>query len=180
MPDALRRVVAAIARAVAFITSPRRVAAQSVWARGALDHEPKKYRLLWRLWFPAYDVVVVIGGYFAFTFGSNLLYQAFGHPIVNAAGWAYAIAGLAALVGVAFPRLWLTEILGKGVIVGMMISYIACILLLPSAQQIAAQSNPSYFVATMLTLTLFMPLFRLSMTPDESQERILDQREASE
>lgn len=153
-----------------------RIASASIWAPGALDHEPKKFRSLWRVWLPLYDILAVVAGILAALFGSQILFHVFGYVLVPILGVAFAAASFVAFLGVAFPRLWRVEVAAKCVMIGMVVGYVFCILFLPSDRQIASQGTPAFFVACMLLVGLPLVAFRLSMLSEEWFERRVEAR----
>lgn len=159
--------------------SIRSLAAHTVWARGALDHEPKKVRSLWRVWLPLYDVFAIGAGLSAIIYGSPMLNRIFGGEVVAVTGWGFTIVAVACLVGVAFPRLWKFEIAMKSLLIGMIVAYIYCILFLPSSAQVASSGGPNFFVACMLAFGLPLALFRLNLLADESYDRRVAARMAA-
>lgn len=149
----------------------RRLFARTVWAPGALDHEPKKFRSLWRVWLPLYDLFAIGAGISAVAVGSPLLNRVFGEAFVDITGYGFTAVASACLIGVAFPRLWRFEVAMKSLLIGMIVAYIWCILAFPSSQQVASAGGPSYFVAFMLAFGLPLALFRLNQLADEQFDR---------
>lgn len=149
----------------------KRLLSRTVWAKGALDHEPKKFRSLWRVWLPAYDLFAIGAGVSAVVHGSTLLNRIFGEVLTDIAGWGFTAVALSCLICVSFPALWKLEMVSKSVLVGMVVAYIYCILFLPTPAQIAASGAPNYFVGFMLAFGLPLALFRLNQLADEQYER---------
>tara|TARA_R110002020_G_scaffold404912_1_gene614979 strand:+ start:18838 stop:19329 length:492 start_codon:yes stop_codon:yes gene_type:complete len=148
----------------------RNVWSNTIWAKGALDHEPKKYRSLKRVWLPIYDSIAIVNGLLALWFGSSLLDRIFG-GFTDVIGVFFALVAFVCLLGVAFPALWKVEVAGKVVLIGMVLSYVLCILIYPSPQQLAAQEAPNFFVAGMLVFGLPLAIFRLDIITREEFER---------
>lgn len=148
----------------------------TVWAPGALDHEPKKFRTLWRVWLPLYDVIAITAGFFAYSHGSNLLNGIFGPLVVDIVGLGFMAVAVLCLVAVVHPKLWKLEIGAKSLLIGMVATYIWVILFLPSNQQLATSGAPSYFVACMLAFGLPLALFRLTQLGEEQYDRRVEQR----
>lgn len=99
---------------------------------------------------------------------------AYGSPTLNALlpdvwvdilGVALCISSFAALVGVAFPRLWRLEIFGLISITGLAAGYVATVALS------AADGGIRSFVAVMLALSLPMALSRLMILGEELKDR---------
>lgn len=152
-----------------------RILKGTVWETGALDHEPKKFWSLWRIWLPVYDILVVLAGIFAVTVGSRLLDRIFG-SFTDVLGTMFALIGALCFFGIAYPSQWKLEWASKCLLVGMVTAYVYCILFLPSPAQVAYAEAPNYFVATMLFVGLPLPLFRLSMLADEKFGRAVERR----
>ena len=147
----------------------------TVWAKGALDHEPKKFRLLWRVWLPVYDVIAIFAGCSAFIYGSRTLDRIFG-SLLDPLGIMFALVGFACLVGVSFPKLWKLETIAKSVLIGVVSAYTYCVLFIPSPEQLSYAEAPSYFVACMLLIGLPLPLFRLNQLAEERFDRRVQAR----
>ena len=142
----------------------------TVWVRGALDAEPKKYRPLVRVWLPLYDVVAILAGIFAAWFGSSLLDRIYGE-LTDLVGLLYSLVALVCLIGVAYPHLWKLEVAAKICLVGMLLGYVVAILTAPSPQQLAFAAAPSYFGAAMLCWGVPMAGFRLTQLAIEEFDR---------
>ena len=143
---------------------------QTIWAKGALDNEPKKYRSLKRVWLPLYDGIAIANGILALWFGSRLLDRIFG-SLTDVIGLFFSLVALVCLLGVAFPALWKIEVVGKVILIGMVLAYALCILIFPSPEQLSAQEAPNLFVAGMLIFGLPLALFRLDIITREEFER---------
>ncbi|USH45482.1 membrane protein [Microbacterium phage DoTi] len=142
----------------------------TVWEKGALDGEPKKYRPLVRVWLPIYDTIAIAAGIFAAAYGSSLLDRIYG-DMTDLIGIAYS--GIAALcfLGVSRPSLWKLEVASKILLLGMLFSYVVAVLVSPSPQQLAYASGPSWFVAAMLCWGVPMAGFRLTQLAIEEFDR---------
>lgn len=145
----------------------RQLLAHSIWARDAIPLTEWKYRNLKRVWLPLYDVLAVWAGINALAYGSRLLNRVLGTHAVDAVGAGFAVVAFVCLLGIAFPRLWLVEIIGKLVMVGMIIAYMAAIILYPSMPAEA----PNWFIVAMLAFGLPLACFRLSMLGEEWKDR---------
>ena len=143
----------------------------TVWERGALDHEPKKFRSLWRIWLPLYDGIAMSAGLLAVFYGTRLLDRIFGDALTNVLGVFFFVVASLALLGVAYPRLGKLETAAKSLLIGSVIAYVYCILFLPSPEQLAQSEAPNYFVAAMLFIGLPLPMFRLNMLAEERFDR---------
>lgn len=143
----------------------RRLWAASIWAPGVVPLGDS-WRNAKRLWLPLFDLIMIAAGIHAIVFGSRLLDRLYG-PATDTIGAVFAVIAAACLTGVAFPRLWPVEIVGKIILVSMLAGYIAGIILSPSPEQLAAREAPSWFVASMLLGLTTFPLARLDRLLDE-------------
>ena len=116
------------------------------------------------MWLPLYDLIAVFCGVEAFLSGSPLLNALFPADLIDALGVMMA-AALVCLAGVAFPRLWLVEIVGRIILVGMISAYVATIMLL------SQNAGSNLFVVGMLTFGLPLAFFRLNLLGEELKER---------
>lgn len=147
----------------------------SIWHPDAIPLHERKYASLKRVWLPIYDITAVWAGINAAIFGSRLLDRLYG-PVTDLVGVLFAAVALVCLAGVAFPRLWAVEIAGKAVLVGMIVAYMAAIVMSPSPEQLVTKEAPSWFIVTMLALNLWLPLFRLEMLTTEWADRRAEER----
>lgn len=145
----------------------------SIWHPDAIPPAEWKYRHLKRVWLPIYDLIAIIAGVFAFQIGSRLLYRLLDPDLVDVVGIAYAVVASVCLLGVAFPRLWVIEISGKVLLVGLIVGYISAIGLY---SQTPPGEPPAWFVVTMLAGLLPMPLFRLGLLGEEEVVRRMKRR----
>ncbi|WP_378144824.1 hypothetical protein ACFJGV_15205 [Cnuibacter sp. UC19_7] len=143
----------------------RRLFAASIWAPGAIPPDEWKYRNLKRVWLPLYDLIAIYAGLQAVLYGSTILNRLFTPDMVDAFGTAMVIVAVVCLAGVAFPHLWLMEMIGKVMLVGLVAGYVTTILLLSEAP------TPNLFVVGMLTWGLPMSFFRLNLLGEEVKER---------
>ena len=149
----------------------RRLFAASIWARGAIPPDEWKYRWLKRLWLPIYDLFATAAGICAVVFGSRLLNRLLDGAMLDAVGIVFTGIAFVCLLGVAFPRLWLVEIVGKVILVGMIGAYMSAIVLYPTVPNEA----PNWFVFAMLGFGLPLAMFRLSLLGEEWKERHAEQ-----
>lgn len=139
--------------------------AASIWAPGMIPPDEWKFRNLKRVWLPLYDLIAVFCGVQAFLSGSPLLNALFPADLIDVLGVMMAAAALVCLAGVAFPRLWLVEIVGRIILVGMISAYVATIMLL------SQNAGSNLFVVGMLTFGLPLAFFRLNLLGEELKER---------
>ena len=142
----------------------------TIWEKGALRREPKKYRSLTRVWLPIYDGIAIAAGILAAVFGSRLLDGIYGGA-TDLIGILFAVVAFFALAGVAYPYLWRLEIAAKCVMLGMLSSYIAAILVAPTPEQLAFRDGPAWFVAAMIVWGFPLAGFRLTQVAVEEFDR---------
>lgn len=147
----------------------------SIWHPDAIPLHERKYASLKRVWLPLYDVVAVGAGLNAVVHGSRLLDRLYG-PFTDTIGVLFMVVAAVCFAGVAFPRLWAVELVGKFVLVGMIIAYIAAIIVSPSPEQMLAREAPSWFIVNMLALNLWLPLWRIENLTTEWADRRADAR----
>lgn len=138
----------------------------SIWHPDAIPPEEWKYRSLKRVWLPVYDLVTIGAGIWATLFGSPVLYELFGEPVIDAMGMLLTLVAAICLFGVAFPRLWRWEIGGKALLVALLAAYAGAVVLF--------RANPAAsagFVAFIIVLALPLPSFRLILLGEEIKER---------
>ena len=150
----------------------RRLLAASIWAPGAIPPDEWKYRNLKRVWLPLYDVIAIVAGFFAFDQGSNLLNRLFEPWLVDTFGITMMVVATVCLAGVAFPSLWAVEMVGKVLLLGMVVTYIAAILFL------SREPFTNFFVVAMLAWGLPLALFRLNLLGEEWKERDAEEADA--
>ncbi|MFL2001425.1 hypothetical protein [Microbacterium sp. A1-JK] len=137
----------------------RRLYRATVWAPHGLDHVPEGYRGLFRWVLPLTDA-------FFFWFGAVGWWNGIATvETASSQGWqetwsaAIAVFALAAFIGVAFPRLWVLEMVSKLFLVGLISVYIAIFLGRGFADPLVAAT------AGLICVLILLPvwkLFRLS------------------
>jgi hypothetical protein len=142
----------------------------SIWHPDAIPPDEWKYRSLKRFWLPAYDLLAIWAGIDAVLFGSRLLSRLLGGSgLIGLVGITFSIVAFACLLGVAFPRLWPVEMVGKVILVGMITAYAVAIVVYPAPAP--PTEPPNFFIMRMLSLTLPLALFRLTLLGEEWKER---------
>lgn len=144
----------------------RRLYRASIWHPDAIPPEEWKFRSLKRIWLPVYDLVAIGAGIWAALLGSPVLHALFDEPVIDVLGYLLTAVATVCLFGVAFPRLWRWEIVGKVTLVGLLAAYAASVVLF--------RTNPdpsSGFVAFVIVLSLPLPIFRLTLLGEEIKER---------
>ena len=142
-----------------------RVFAASIWHPDAIPSDEWKYRNLKRVWLPVYDLIAILAGITAAVQGSPLLNSLFTEQLVGSLGVAFAVIAGVCLAGVAFPRLWAAEIVGRVILVGFVAAYATMVLIFP------ATLTPNHFLVLILAFSLPLPLFHLSLLGEERKER---------
>lgn len=138
----------------------------SIWHPDALDPDDFKYRNLNRIWLPALDLLSILVGILAMVYGSNVLNEMYHGSFLSAVSAIFICASSVALVGVAFPRLWVPEVIGKMVMLGLLGGYSTAVWV-----SFFQGNTGSGFVAAMLMYPLFFPLFRLQILGEEVKQR---------
>lgn len=145
---------------------------RSIWSETAIEPEDFKYRNLNRLWLPLFDVICVAIGFLAIFFGSTLLNESYDPHMVDAMGWVFVVASATALIGVAFPCLWLAEMVSKIFMMALLGTYSLTIWI-----SFFQGNTETGFVAAILILPILMPLFRLGVLAEEYKQRKADEEE---
>lgn len=144
----------------------RRIGNASIWAKDAIPPEEFKYRHIKRVWLVYFDLISVLIGVLAVAHGTRLLRELFPQATIDVFGTVFAVAAFVALLGVAFPRLWMPEIFGKVVMVGMLGAYSAVLWF-----SYFTGASETGFVAAMILLPLATPFLRLQMLGEEIKQR---------
>lgn len=147
----------------------RRLLAASIWAPGAIPPDEWKFRNLKRVWLPLYDLIAIYAGIQAILYGSNILNRLFAPYVVDVLGVAMTAVATVCLAGVAFPKLWRVEMIGKILLVTLVAGYVTTILLFSESP------TPNLFVVGMLTWGLPLAFFRLNLLGEELKERRAEQ-----
>lgn len=137
----------------------------SIWHPEAIPPDEWKFRNLKRVWLPLYDLIAVFAGVQAVAYGSSMLNRLFDPELVDFLGVSLMIAATVCFLGVAFPSMWVIEIIGKIALVALIAGYVTMILVF------AKPPGPSLFVVGMLTFGLPLAFFRLSLLGEEIKER---------
>jgi hypothetical protein len=144
----------------------RRVARASIWAPGAIPKDELKYaHPLKRIFLPLLDVLIVIAGFYGVHSGIpsfDKLMPALASDILSL---LFVAAGLVALFGISFPRLWAFEASAKYALVGMLGTYFVALT------TVGGSSQTRDFIACLVLVTMPFMLFRLWILGDEWQAR---------
>lgn len=138
----------------------------SIWHPDALDPDDFKYRNLKRTWLPALDLLSILVGILAMVYGSSVLNEMYHRSFLTTVSAIFITASSVALVGVAFPRLWVPEAIGKLVMLGLLGGYSTAVWV-----AFFQGNTGSGFVAAMLMYPLVFPLFRLQILGEEVKQR---------
>lgn len=138
----------------------------SIWHPDAIPPDEWKYRNLKRVWLPAYDLLIIIGGIIGATASIPALDLVFPAHVVDVLGIVLTLVAIVCLVGVCFPRLWALEIIGKAILIGILASYAIAIVLLAGLGE-----GHREFIAFVVLSTLPLPLYRMSLLGEEIRER---------
>lgn len=153
----------------------RRVWAQTIWADGAIPpNEGELARELKRVVLPLFDVVIVVMGLVAIDSGMPSFDILYNIHLSAIASHVLLTAGILAAAGVAFPRLWLAEALGKIVIVTIVGGYAAALWAL-AAQGVGSRA----FIAAALTGLVLLPMWALVRLGRELTRRVIGRRRAA-
>lgn len=139
----------------------------SIWAPGAIPLEEHKWAVpLKRFALPLYDVVLVFGGLFAVESGVPALTRIIQDPLADILGYAFTVVALVCLAGIAFPRLWVYELIAKLIVVFFMGVYLFALIVTPDSGQ-------RDFISAIVVLSLILPGFRLWIIGTEARDRRL-------
>lgn len=150
----------------------RRLWHASIWHPDAIPADEWKWRHEKRLTLPLLDVILICAGLWATAYGSPLLNKLYGHGVVDLAGMGLAFVATVCLAGVAFPSMWLAELIGKTLMIFLLTTYAVAVAFF--------QPNPdpaSGFVAFIVVAMLLKPIDRLLGLVAERTDREND-REA--
>lgn len=140
----------------------------SIWHPSAIPPLEQKYASpLKRVVFPVYDVAVVLVGSLGLLAGIRAISQALPEPGPTLLFGALIVSGVVCFFGCVFPRLWLAEIIGKGVI---LISLLVVLI----AMVVAAFRLEGYTgltLAPVIVVMILVPLLRLWILGVEMAER---------
>lgn len=151
----------------------RKLLAASIWAHDAIPIEEWKYRNLKRVMFPVMDLLLVLAGLSAAKYGIPAISEFFPDHIVDLFAYVMVFAALGCLIGVSFPRLWPIEISGKSVILGLIVGYIASLLILT-----AVGEDSRGFVLTIACIAICPIVWRITLLGSEWQDRVLAAKQA--
>jgi hypothetical protein len=102
----------------------RRLLGATVWARGGVRPEDRRFRGIFRYVLPLTDVLFLYFGVVGWHNGIRSVEQATGDDWQTWWSLSLAVAAFVALVGVSFPRLWLVELAGKIPLITLVTVYV--------------------------------------------------------
>lgn len=139
---------------------------ETIWHPEAIAEEEFKYRNLKRVWLPLFDLLSVLVGLLGVAYGSTILNSLYPGWFIDLAGYTFMSAAVLALLGVVFPRLWVSEMIGKIVMLGLLGSYATAIWI--SFFQGSVEGG---FIAAMLMYPILFPFLRLDILGEEVKQR---------
>lgn len=132
--------------------------AASIWHPTAIPPHERKYATpLKRVVLPVYDLILILIGWLGMDEGFEALRLAFPPPGAHLTYGVLIVAGLVCLIGCAFPRLWVTEVAGKLVVMGVL--GVILFAMLVAGQTV--QGHAGVAAAPMIAGLMLLPLLRL-------------------
>ncbi len=140
----------------------------SIWHPDAIPVLELKYAgPLKRRLFPTVDLVCIFVGVWAAHYGAPSVDTTYGGIAGRIGGALFAVLGLAALVGIAFPRLPLLEMWAKILLAGVLFTYGLLVILTASM----ADDPSRAYVLGLIAIVLCLFQYRLNILRDERIER---------
>lgn len=102
----------------------KRLLEASIWGPHTIPIEEWPYRNLKRIMFPFIDILFFLSGFVAIQHGIAPLNNLFDEQVVYTFSLLLSFASLICLIGLSFPKLWVLELLGKSILIGLMAGYI--------------------------------------------------------
>jgi len=146
----------------------KRILAASIWGPHTIPIEEWPYRNLKRVTFPFIDLLFFFAGIVAILYGVAPLNNFFSEEIFYIFSGLLSFAALICFIGLAFPVLWMLELLGKSILIGLMVGYIMTAIF----ANIATGENHIFdmFIAA---IAITPVLWRVSLLGSEWQARRL-------
>lgn len=139
---------------------------KTIWAPGAIHISEWKYRNMKRVMFPLIDLILFIAGLSAVFGGAPAISEFFPNELVDVYGYSLSAVALVCFLGVAFPRLWPMELVGKSILLGLVTGYTISLIVLAMNGDVI-RSFVSYFA-----LVAMCPIvWRISLLGSEWQAR---------
>lgn len=146
----------------------------TIWAPDAIPaSEGELARDVKRWVLPTFDLVLIGAAVLALYGGLPSLALVTARPIATVAAWALLVVVATCLVGVAFPKLWLVEFVGKCALIFMLLTYGLIALILA----VIYDPNRS-FMAGLSIATSVLPICRVVWLGRERRRRREGRRRA--
>lgn len=143
----------------------------SIWAPGAIPAEEWKYRNLKRIMFPVLDTLMFLGGLVAARYGIHAIGEFYPDIFVDIFSYILSAAAFVCIVGSSFPRLWAIEIAGRAAVFGLIVGYIAAlVILMVDGGALGEARGFALFIAAIAVCPI---IWRLSLLASEWQARVL-------
>lgn len=143
----------------------KRIARASVWAKDGIKPEHWRFRGIFRVVLPLTNVLFFWFGFVGVTRSVGSVAEAAGSSWQTFWSLGIAVAAVACLLGVSFPRLWAVEALAKAVLVGHVSVYVALYLT-------RGIHEPSVTAtAGLMVILILLPIWRLGDLGLEWSER---------
>lgn len=143
-----------------FMRIIRRVAGATIWSEGSIPVTEAKYAVpLKRYVIPAVDVILIAAGIFAVTNGIPS-YEELVPAVAYSLSLVFIAIAAACFIGIAFPRLWVLEVIGKCGLIMFCGSYAVALLI----------RNTPFTAMFFIALAVFLG-YRLWILGDEEGER---------
>lgn len=145
----------------------------SIWHPDAIPvTEGSTSREMKRIVLPLFDALVILMGFNGILNGMPSFALVYDPTITVIASWTLFMAGWVAFVGLAFPRLWYLEAVGKLAMVFVLGGYAGAVWI-AYVQGDAGRG----FVAAGLTGLLALPMWNLARLGRERTTRVLERRQ---
>lgn len=145
----------------------------SIWAPGGIPVEEWKYRNLKRVVLPIFDLLVILAGFYGAKYGVPAVEEFYPASMIDTVSHTFATVGLLCLVAVAFPRLWLMEVVAKSLVIGLLAAYVLSLALLT-----ADGDSTRGFVSVIAVMGLLLPSWRLGILGTERRDRRDEKRKS--
>lgn len=140
----------------------------SIWHPDAIPVLELKYAAaLKRRLFPAVDLICIYMGVWGAHYGLPSVDTTYGGIAGRLGGVLFALLGAAALMGIAFPRLYVVEMLAKIALAGCLVTYGLLVVLTASM----ADDPSRAYVLGLIAIGLCLFQYRLNILRDERVER---------
>jgi hypothetical protein len=149
------------------VTLFRRIGRASIWAKGAIPPEERKYASpLKRVILPLFTLTLARSGLQAIHYGIPSLVTLLPDTVSDVIGWAFTVVALLAFLGGLFPKLWLAELGGLTLLGCLLFVYYLGLRILG-----AEDDGARGFISGIVLSALFLLLFRLWILGIEIRDR---------